>query len=335
MALVPHPSAVHFVGRTLLAFVLCWLNPLFGIFACVGFVDVHTSLRGPWRYAAIAAVAITLAGSQSGGLPPEGIAQGVLLLVLVALNGGLALVYQRSSERVEERSDELEKLNTALTRALTENEALQQRLVEQARTAGVQEERARLAREIHDTIAQNLAGIVTQLEAGPDGERHETVLRLARAALVDTRRSVLDLAPSDLEHADLPQALEAVVREWCSGRTARVDVVVVGDPAPLHPEVEATVLRVTQESLSNVAKHAGTPQRVGVTLAYDEDEVVLDVRDDGDGFDPGTPQATGSFGLRGMRQRAERLAGSLTVESRPGNGTAVSMRLPGLTREAV
>lgn len=333
IALVPRPTAMHYAGRTLLAFVLCWLNPLFAIFACIGFVDAYDSLRGRWVYVGIVAVAVTQAGAQSGGLPPDGVEQGLVLVVLMFLNGGLASLFLRFSERIEERSGELEQLNTDLQRALAENDALHRQLVEQARTAGVQEERGRLAREIHDTIAQDLAGIVTQLEAGHGGERHERALRLAREALADTRRSVLDLAPSDLEDADLPAALGAVVRGWGADRAASVDVVVAGDPVPLHAEVEATVLRVTQESLTNVAKHAGVPGRIGVTLSYDDEEVVLDVRDDGDGFDPATPMATSSFGLRGMRQRAERLAGTLTIESRPGHGTAVSMRLPDLSRE--
>jgi len=335
MALVPHPTAVHFAGRTVLAFILCWLNPLYAIFACVGLVDAHESLRGRWLHVGLAAVAVTLAGSQSGGLPPNGVAQGVLLLALVLLNGGLASLFLRSSARTEERSAELERLNAELHRALVENETLHRQLIDQARTAGVQDERARLAREIHDTIAQSLAGIVTQLEAGDDTERHELALRLARSALAETRRSVLDLAPSDLDDAALPEALDGLVRSWASDRTTVADLVVVGEPVPLHPEVEATVLRVAQESLANVAKHAGAPNRVGVTLSYDNDEVVLDVRDDGSGFDPDSPKTTGSFGLRGMRQRAERLAGTLIVESRPGGGTAVSMRLPDLSRETV
>ena len=104
-------------------------------------------------------------------------------------------------------------------------------------------------------------------------------------------------------------------------------------PRTLHPEVEATLLRITQESLSNVGKHADAT-RVGVTLTYDDDEVILDVRDDGVGFDPTAPERPTSFGLRGMRQRADRLAGALDVETAPGAGTAVCVRLPALERSA-
>jgi signal transduction histidine kinase len=205
--------------------------------------------------------------------------------------------------------------------------------VTQARDSGVQEERARLAREIHDTLAQSLAGIVAQLEAAVGGERHERALGLARQALVDARRSMLDLSPGHLDGATLPEALQRAVAAWSGDREVRVDVVVVGDPVPLHPEVEATVLRIAQESLTNVAKHASA-SRVGVTLSYDGDEVVLDVRDDGVGFDASASPRSSSFGLRGMRQRVDRLAGDLTLESRPGRGTAVSVRLPALAREA-
>jgi signal transduction histidine kinase len=144
---------------------------------------------------------------------------------------------------------------------------------------------------------------------------------------------VLDLAPSDLDGATLPQALGAVVRSWTAERNVRCDLVVTGEQVALHPEVEATVLRVAQESLSNVARHADAG-RVGVTLSYDGDHVMLDVRDDGIGFDADDGPAHGSFGLRGMRQRAERLAGVLAVESRPGSGCAVSLCLPALAREA-
>ncbi|TYP89028.1 sensor histidine kinase [Blastococcus xanthinilyticus] len=333
MALTPAPGAANYVGRTALAFALCWLNPWYAIFAWIGYIDAYSALRGAWIYVAVAVVAITQAGAQSGGFPPDEPIQIVVFLALVGLNAGLVTVFMRLAEQTEQRNAELERLNADLQRLLDENAALHAQLLVQAREAGVQEERQRLAREIHDTIAQGLAGIVTQLEAAVGGERQERALRLAREALGEARRSVLGLAPRDLDGATLPEALTSVVDDWAADRAVRADVVVVGDAVPLHPEVEATVLRVAQEALTNVAKHAAAG-RVGVTLSYDGDEVVLDVRDDGTGFDASAPTTASSFGLRGMRQRAERLAGRLTLESRPGAGTAVSVRLPKLAREA-
>ncbi|MDZ5660256.1 sensor histidine kinase [Nocardioides sp. S-58] len=333
MLVTPSPGPLNYAGRTALAFVLCWLNPLFAIFGFFGFIDAWEALSRRWVHVGVGVVAITQAGAQSGGLPPESAGQALLFVVLVVVNGGLASGFMKMGLRTEERNAALERLNADLEQALVANDVLQQQLIAQARATGVQEERARLAREIHDTIAQSLAGIVTQLEASVGGERQERALALAREALAEARRSMLDLSPADLDGATLPEALDGVVAAWSADQSVRADVVVTGEPVPLHPEVEATVLRIAQESLANVAKHAGA-QRVGVTLSYDGDEVVLDVRDDGAGFDLGAPTRPSSFGLRGMRQRAARLAGDLTLESRPGGGTAVSARLPALAREA-
>jgi signal transduction histidine kinase len=333
MLVTPSPGPVNYVGRTALAFVLCWLNPLYAIFGFFGFIDAWDALRKPWVHVGVLVVAITQAGSQSGGLPPESGGQAGLFVALVLVNGGLATAFMRLGLRTEERNAELERLNADLASALADNQQLQEMLVAQARAAGVQEERARLAREIHDTTAQSLAGIVTQLEAAVGGERQERALALARHALAEARRSMLDLSPGDLDGATLAEALSCVVAAWSAEQSVRADAVVVGDPVALHPEVEATVLRVAQESLTNVAKHAGAT-RVGVTLSYDGDEVVLDVRDDGVGFDVDAPTGSSSFGLRGMRQRVARLAGELTLESLTGRGTAVSARLPALARVA-
>ena len=333
MLATPHPGVAHFVGRTVLAFVLCLLNPLFAIFAFIGYVDAHDSLRGRWVHVGVGAVAVTQAGAQSGGLPPADLGQAGLFVALLVVNGGLASIFLKFAVEYEEQMRELSRLNADLERAMAENEELHAELVGRAREDGVAQERQRLAREIHDTIAQSLAGVVTQLEAAVGGERQERALELAREALREARRSVLDLGPRALEEADLPAALETLVRQRQPEDGVRAEVTVTGDVVPLHPEVEATVLRVSQESLANVAKHARA-SRVGVTLSYADDEVVLDVRDDGIGFDPGAPTAESSFGLRGMRQRAERLAGELTLESSPGDGTAVSLRLPALAREA-
>lgn len=323
----------HWWVRSLLAFALCWLNPLYAIFAFFGFIDLFEYFKGSSRVVPLSLVAVTQAGAQSGGLPPRETWQAIAFLGLVVVNGGCAHLFARIGERTEERAEELTRVNAALEQVMADNAALQEQLVTQARAAGVQEERQRLAREIHDTTAQSLAGIVTQLEAAVGGERHERALALARHALAEARRSMLDLSPADLDGADLPDAVRGVVNAWSTEHGVRADAVVVGDPVPLHPEVEATVLRIAQESLQNVAKHAGAT-RVGVTLSYDGDEVVLDVRDDGVGFDLAAPTESSSFGLRGMRQRVARLAGDLTLESDPGRGTAISARLPALAREA-
>ena len=125
---------------------------------------------------------------------------------------------------------------------------------------------------------------------------------------------------------------------WSATSGVPGEVETTGDARVLHPEVEVTLLRVAQEALANVAKHAGA-SRAGVTLSYMEDVVSLDVRDDGAGFVPpaapttgartGSP-AGGGFGLIAMRQRVSRLAGQLEIESEPGSGTAVSASLPAI-----
>ena len=125
---------------------------------------------------------------------------------------------------------------------------------------------------------------------------------------------------------------------WSATSGVAGEVETTGDARALHPEVEVTLLRVAQEALANVAKHAGA-SRAGVTLSYMEDVVSLDVRDDGAGFTPANPSdgsrangsmADGGFGLVAMRQRVHRLAGQLEIESEPGAGTAVSASLPAI-----
>jgi signal transduction histidine kinase len=141
---------------------------------------------------------------------------------------------------------------------------------------------------------------------------------------------VQNLAPVALEHDGLPEALKKTVAEWAERTGTRAEFTVTGTTEQLHDEVSATLLRIAQEALSNAARHAAA-SRVGVTLSFMGDEVTLDVRDDGRGFDPcAAPERTGNggFGLDGMRARAERIAGSLTLESEPGHGTAVSARVP-------
>jgi signal transduction histidine kinase len=198
-----------------------------------------------------------------------------------------------------------------------------------------------MAREIHDTLAQGLAGILTQLQAAEqtmdDPEtlrRHVTnAMNLARDSLTEARRTVHAIGPSELAEARLPDAISDVTRRWAE--VNRIDAVLTttGDPRPMHADVEVTLLRTAQEALANVAKHAKA-SRVGLTLSYMEDLVTLDVRDDGIGFEPNGKRTNGSgnggFGLAGMRQRVQRLAGRLEIESEPGGGTAISASVPAI-----
>jgi signal transduction histidine kinase len=203
----------------------------------------------------------------------------------------------------------------------------------QNRTVGVLEERARLAREIHDTLAQGLSGIVTQLEAAeqamPDlravQKRIALAKELARDNLQEARRSVDALRPGPLAGAGLGAALAEVAARWSRTSGVAATVSVEGTPRPLSGEVGTTLLRAAQEGLSNAAKHAGAG-RVAITLTYMDDEVTLDVFDDGAGFDPDVRGA--GYGLAAMRERAGGVGGTLTVESAPGEGTALCLRIP-------
>ena len=187
---------------------------------------------------------------------------------------------------------ELAEANQRLEEMIAENTGLQAQLLTQAREAGAGDERQRMAREIHDTLAQGLTGIVTQLEAAQqtsnDAERERRIdnaKRLARDSLAEARRSVQALRPQALEDSRLPEALADEVARWSATSGVTGDVETTGQARALHPEVEVTLLRVAQEALANVAKHAGA-SRAGVTLSYMEDVVSLDVRDDGAGFAP-------------------------------------------------
>jgi signal transduction histidine kinase len=220
-------------------------------------------------------------------------------LVIVAVNVTVFVGYTWSrwtttvlDERRRTALAELSTANQRLEATLSENAGLQQQLLTQAREAGVQDERQRMAREIHDTLAQGLTGIITQLQAAepaadePAGwRRHfDAATRLARESLSEARRSVEALRPESLELARLSEALGEVAGRWSSLHGIPVQVTTTGTARPMPPEAEFALLRAAQEALANVARHARAT-RVGVTLSYMEHQVALDVRDDGQGFD--------------------------------------------------
>jgi signal transduction histidine kinase len=337
---------MRFYCAGLLGFIaaLTARSPWYGFFTWLGFLHAFRYLTGAWRWAACAVVAVIFGVDQGGGFHRLSVSQLVTWIVLacvdVVLVGLFVLLGQKSEEQNLARKGmiaELAQANQRMEEMMAENTGLQAQLLTQAREAGAGDERQRMAREIHDTLAQGLTGIITQLEAAQqtaqDAERERRIdnaKRLARDSLAEARRSVQALRPQALEDSRLPDALAEEAARWTATSGVPAEVRTTGEPRALHPEVEVTVLRVEQEALANVAKHAAA-SHAWVTLSYMEDVVTLDVRDDGAGFaQPGEKNGAGGFGLIAMRQRVNRLAGQLEIESEPGAGTAVSASLPAI-----
>jgi signal transduction histidine kinase len=273
---------------------------------------------------ALAARFISLNGGFNQGSLPIIVSFLVSTLFAVLLGFWINAIINQSRER---------------QRMIEELEAARSELAAAERQAGTLAERQRLAGEIHDTLAQGFTSIVMHLEAAEqalEGEQPATRAHLdqarqtAREALAEARRFVWALKPELLERKPLGEALAEVTRRWSAESGIPAGFAGNGAPCPLPAAAEATLLRAAQEGLANAARHAQAHQ-VNLTLSYMEDEVILDVQDDGQGFDlagKAPAPGEGGYGLAAMRQRAEQLGGWLLVESAPGEGTTVTMRLP-------
>ncbi len=267
-------------------------------------------------------------------------AQGVRSMLVVPLFVGETLIgwfSVRSTTPQAYRQDQLD-----LAAALAQQAALAvqlSRLGEQGRQTAVLEERNRMAREIHDTLAQGFTGILMQLEATESAleaarpelavERLDRARALARASLAEARRSVWALRPEPLEQQPFIAALRAVASSLAGGAGLPLSFAVEGAPGPLPAELEADLLRVVQEALGNAVHHAAA-RTLAVHLAASADTLSVKVRDDGRGFDPPAgPSADGSgFGLTAMRERVARHGGSLQIISAPGQGTELRVVIP-------
>ena len=195
-------------------------------------------------------------------------------------------------------------------------------------------ERARLAREIHDTLAQGFVGIASQLDAVsmlmPDDQSPvRKYLDMARHSLTEARRSVMDLRASALDGHDLAGAIQSSTRTWTAGSPVDVAVDVSGPATVLPEEMEQHLLRIAQEAVTNVLKHAAA-SRVVIQLHTEARRISLRIRDNGRGFEQQDvfTSSGGHFGLLGMRERAERLGGELRLASQPGGGTEVEVTVP-------
>jgi GAF domain-containing protein/anti-sigma regulatory factor (Ser/Thr protein kinase) len=214
------------------------------------------------------------------------------------------------------------------------------RLFEESQDMAVLGERNRMAREMHDTLAQGFTGIVLQLEAAEQSYEDNSdeltdhlakAKALARECLQEARRSVWNLLPQALEQKSLESALHDEVRRFSLVGREKATFTMTGEKRELPPAVQAAILRICQESLTNIRKHAQASQ-VWIELDVRPDYVALKVRDNGVGIDPRVSEASrakqGGFGMLGMEQRALQLKGTFTVNSSPGEGTLIEVVVP-------
>ena len=242
---------------------------------------------------------------------------------IAAAAGGFSVLYGAWMSRIIEQSAERAGIIDQL-------EATRAELAAAQHEAGRLAERQRLAADIHDTLAQGFTSVLMLIQAAQadlDGSqprvgRHlDLAARTARENLAEVRTLVADLAPAQLDGSTLPDALRRLSKE--PGVDASFGL--SGTPRPLPMATEVVLLRVCQEALANVRKHA-CANSATVQLGYDPDAVRLEVSDDGAGFDPA--RVSGGYGLRGMRTRVAEAGGTLTVRSAPDAGTSVSAMVP-------
>jgi signal transduction histidine kinase len=204
------------------------------------------------------------------------------------------------------------------------------------RTGAVLEERNRIARELHDTLEQELAGITMQLDLASDcfdqvprvaREAVEAARRMSRHSMVEARRSVWDLRCHLLENGDLVSALTEIVKPLAPQDKVEMSVRISGTPVRLPASVEMNLLRIGQEAVANAVKHGGA-RHVTIELQYAPESVRLFVKDDGCGFAPQEALSTGHFGLLDMRERALSMGCHLEIESASGRGTQVTVEAP-------
>ncbi|MEU9123903.1 sensor histidine kinase [Streptomyces sp. NPDC048506] len=330
-------SSAGAAGLWLAAVALLWLVLLAltpdGVWLAfpIFFVQLHLL---PLRWALPTVVATTVAAIAGFGWHTHTLSVGTVLGPV--LGAAVAVAVVLGYEALYRESEQRRRLIEELTAARSELAAAE-------RSAGVLAERERLAREIHDTLAQGLSSIQLLLRAAERAlpVRPDTALghvRQARTAAVDNlaeaRRFVRALSPPDLEAGSLPAALERLCTTTVRTSGLAVHCQVSGAPTALPTPHEVALLRIAQSALANTVQHARA-DRVELTLSYMDTEVALDVVDDGAGFVPAEVPAPGSaaargtgFGLAAMRARARALHGTLAVESAPGEGTAIAVTLP-------
>ncbi|MBP2369155.1 sensor histidine kinase [Pseudonocardia parietis] len=316
------PMAAYVGGYLALSSLLVGQHRAFLAVLVGGYALAFVALPGRWAHLGVVGTGACAALVLTPAPPPD-------LLLQIALWTVAASAIGAAFRRIETESARRARVSEELRSALQRNAELQQQLLRRERRAGIEAERARMARELHDTLAQNIVAVTTQLELvdeqlAPGHEARSRVrvaAELARAGVADARRAVAALRPDVLVDRSLPDALAGVIDTWQERTGVDVAVEQVGEFPELSRDVEDALLRVVQEALTNVERHARAGS-VTITLSRLGDLLAVDVQDDGRGFDPvSTPAGTGR---RGMSERIAELGGTVSVESAPGTGTTVN-----------
>ncbi|MEJ0084516.1 MAG: triple tyrosine motif-containing protein [Pseudomonadota bacterium] len=197
-------------------------------------------------------------------------------------------------------------------------------------------ERERIARDLHDTFLQGVQGLMLRFQLAmdripahePARALMEDALERADEVLVDGRRKVTNLRASTIEDGDLPEALRLLGSEMMRDLGARFELSVEGSPRELHPVVREEAFRIAAEAITNAFRHAHAT-RIDARIAYGRSSVLLEVKDDGQGFDSRKLAPAGHWGLKGMQERAARIRARLLVTSRPDEGTTIELHIPG------
>ena len=292
-------------------------------------------LPSTWAIGTLAlAVLITMSAIVTTGMRQElslTILRIVNLLAIGITFGTVMLYIQRANRDSAIRARLLRQLDEA-----------QRDLAERAREAGAQDERQRLARDIHDTLAQGFTSVIKHLEAvelSSETARADTsdVMRgvrphlanaqaVSRSSLAEIRRLVWALRPPQLVETTLAAAIGRIVAQWSESNGVPATCTITSLP-PLQPDAEVIFLRATQESLSNVSRHARA-SHVAVAMHCVDGLVLLSVEDDGNGFIESEVASAGRMGIAGMRQRVRPFGGRVLIESGAGTGTSLTVALP-------
>ena len=263
----------------------------------------------------------------------RGLGVRTILFAPMLIAGQVAgIVAVRFQEKRVFRPEEIE-----LTQALAHQATLAvqlMRLSQQSRQTAVMAERNRMARDIHDTLAQGFTGVIMQLEAATGAitkgdlaeasNRIERASELARSSLGEARRSVRALRPHSLRNGRLFVALDGLLKNMADGTNLNAEFQAEGDERSIPPDFEEGLLRITQEALTNAVKHANA-RNFRATLSVGENKIQLRLVDDGRGFEP--QQEHEGFGLIGMKERVDRMGGDFMIRSKPGVGTEILVEL--------